>query len=46
MITDLQQGSGPASGFTDFELERLSRVLIERSIDYGRDHVDVAVEDG
>lgn len=38
----------PASppGFSDRELERLSRVLIDRSIDRRRDHVDIAVEDG
>jgi hypothetical protein len=47
MITDQQQGSQPAaSGFADYDLERLSRVLIDRSIDCGRDRVDIAVEDG
>jgi hypothetical protein len=47
MLSDLQQGSKtPASGFTDFDLERLSRVLIERSIDKRRDHVEVSFEDG
>jgi osmotically-inducible protein OsmY len=47
MITDQQQGSEPAAaGFADHDLERLSRVLIDRSIDYGRDRVDVAVEHG
>ena len=47
MITDLHQGSEPAPpSFSDHDLERLSRVLIERSIDYGRDRVDIAVEAG
>lgn len=47
MITDQQQGSEPGiTGFSDYDLERLSRVLIDRSIDYGRDRVDIAVEDG
>jgi hypothetical protein len=47
MITDQQQGSQPAApGFSDHELERLSRVLIDRSIDRGCDRVDIAVEDG
>lgn len=49
MITDQQhqQGAEPAAaGFSDYDLERLSRVLVDRSIDYGRDRVDIAVEDG
>jgi osmotically-inducible protein OsmY len=47
MITDLQQGSEPGvPGFSDYELERLSRVLIERSIDYGRDQVEIVIESG
>jgi osmotically-inducible protein OsmY len=47
MISDLQQGSRtPAAGFSDYDLERLSRVLIDQSIDKRRDHVDVSFEDG
>jgi osmotically-inducible protein OsmY len=47
MLTDLQQDSkAPASSFADHDLERLSRVLIDRSIDGGRDHVEISFEDG
>lgn len=46
-MTQLHHDSGgTGSGFSDFDLERLSRVLIDRSIDKRRDHVDIAVEDG
>jgi BON domain len=46
-VTDLHHGSGsPGDGFSDFDLERLARVLIDRSIDKRRDHVELAVEDG
>jgi osmotically-inducible protein OsmY len=47
MINDLQQGSDPpAAGFADIDLERLARVLIDRSIDESRDRVDIAIDDG
>ena len=47
MLSDLQQGSkAPSSDFSDYDLERLSRVLIDRSIDGQRDHVEVSFEDG
>lgn len=46
-MTDLQHGSeGTNVGFSDFDLERLARVLIERSIDKRRDQVEIAFEDG
>jgi osmotically-inducible protein OsmY len=46
-LSHLQQETGgarPASN--DAELERLARVLIERTIVKDRDHVEVAVDDG
>lgn len=47
MFTETPQGSEtPKAGFSDFDLERLSRVLIDRSIDKRRDHVEISVEDG
>lgn len=46
-MSHLQQESGrPRPAANDLELERLARVLIERSIVKDREHVEVSVEEG